>query len=694
MKTIYFISDNPVLLKLWEFLLTREGHKVVTGTEIDTFKDLMLEEKPDVLLVDSFMGHTEGFELCYSLKEDPKFKSIPIVIFVTSYNLISSLERSKGLCDAYWIKYDFRPRTLCHKIYEILGEKKKPNALEDTVEIERLLKESGIFTQEQIERADRYHKDNQNISFMNALLESGAVIGETMNCLNELQFKVDYVDLDKIKPSEAAVAIMGRDSAINRKAVPLYLKHNVLTVAMAEPWEIPDIDYISQQTKCLVQTCYAPADKIDRAIMSAYSGREFREQAQKIMVEDLKNANKGFIDGSSLEEIMDEQPVIDFLNSIIFEAIKSRASDIHIEYTDVDVLIRYRIDGVLHDIQNVPSRMGTSLIACLKIMGEMDIVERRLPQDGRFKMKIQEHEVDFRVSTVPLSTGEKVVIRVLSRTNMPTNHADLGMDSKLEIKYKDVVSQPHGMVLITGPTGSGKTTTLYATLNYLMSPEKNIISIEDPVEYFIKRVNQIQVNTKIGLTFASILRHVLRQDPDIVMVGEIRDFETAELAAQASLTGHIVLGTLHTNDAPTGLIRLVDMGLPPFIVASTVNSIVAQRLMRRICPNCKTEMQLNDESKRKLAIDKHDLEMNSFYNGSGCSLCRKTGYQGRIGIFELLNISDKIRSIVMANADFERISKQAREEGMTTLREAAWDMVTNGVSTLDEMWRVTRTENY
>ncbi len=691
MKKIFFISDNEVLSRLWKYLLEQEGFEVFIYNEPDTFIERAKKEKPELCIVDSFMNSAEGFDFCKMLKSIPELAYLVCIIFVTNYNLLSSIERLKE-CDIndYWVKYDIRPKTLAARIRVLLGEPASVCCDDESCHsIRTLLLDSGVLTEEQIKRAEVCTADG--CEFIPALLQSGAVIGEMMNCLHELHYKVDYIDLDSIKPLPEAIALVPDYVATQRKLVPLTFRENVLTVAMAEPWELPDIDYVASISKCLVQACYAPLDKIERAIMSAYSGREFRVEAEKLLKEEIIKQNMGFLDGASISDVIGERPVIDFMNSIIFEAIKSRASDIHIEYTEDDVVIRYRIDGVLHDVQVIPSRMGQSLVACVKIIAQMDVVEKRLPQDGRFDMRLQGNDVDFRVSTVPLSTGEKVVIRVLSKSNIPTNHADLGMSPEVETKYKDMIAQPHGMVLITGPTGSGKTTTLYATLNHLMSPEKNILSIEDPVEYDIKRVNQIQVNPKINLTFASILRHVLRQDPDIIMVGEIRDLETAELAAQASLTGHIVLGTLHTNDAPTGLIRLIDMGLPPFIVASTVTSLVAQRLMRRICINCKRPLELSKEDLRKLSQFKKEQVTETFHEGAGCSLCRKTGYQGRIGIFELLPVSERICSIIMANANMEDISNQAKAEGMTTLRDAAWNMAVAGISTLSEMWRVTRT---
>lgn len=689
MTRVLLISDNPVLGLIWKKSLEKEDFIVDLVSDGKQGIEAATIETPDVIIVDSLMPDIDGFEFCQTLKSVPVLQDIPGIIMVSNFNLLNEIARAKEMgADDYWIKYDINPKTLARKIRALAGEPEGPEIeLERPLAVEQMLLDAGIVEEADLKKAQSL-ADRKKIGVVDALMEGNAITGPARDYVKEILYKTDYVDLDKFSPQAEALKAIPDTVAADYKVFPLLLKKNNLLVAMANPGEVLDIDYLCKLTGCVVHACYAPKEKIERAVMQAYAGREFREEMCRIKEAEQEDKKESFLDGRSLWEVINERPVVEFMDSIIFKAVEDRVSDIHIEYSEKNVIIRYRIDGILHDIQELPSDMGKSLVARIKVMSGMNVVERRVPQDGRFNMNIQQRPIDFRVSTVPLIHGEKAVIRILMQEESPAELRDLGMTPDVESIYKKMITQPYGMVLITGPTGSGKTTTLYATLRFLLTPEKNILSIEDPVEYTINRVNQIQVNPKVDLTFSTILRHVLRQDPNIIMVGEIRDVETAELTAQAALTGHLVLGTLHTNDAPTGFVRLVDMGLPPFIVSSTVNGIVAQRLMRRICPHCKEEMRLTEEDRKRIP-SQVDLSSVTIYKGKGCQFCRNTGYRGRIAIYEVLNASYDIRRNIVANIDLDELIRQARSEGMLSLREAAWNTVAAGISTPQEMWRVT-----
>ncbi len=689
MTRVLFISDNPVLGLIWKKSLEKEGFSVDLASEGKKGIEAATLDTPDIILVDSLMPDIDGFEFCQTLKSAPVLQDIPGIIMVSNFNLLNEIARSKEMgADDYWIKYDIHPKTLARKIRALTGEPAGPEIEEEEhPPVEQLLLDVGLVKESDINRAQALAQ-KMKIDVMQALMEGDALTGPSRDYVKEILFKSDYVDLEKFTPDAEALKVIPDTVAADYKVFPLLIKGKNLLVAMANPGEVHDVDYLCRLTGCVVHTCYAPKGKIERAVMQAYAGREFRDEVSKIKEAEHEDKKETFLDGRSLWEVINERPVVEFMDSIIFKAVEERVSDIHIESSETNVIIRYRIDGILHDVQDLPAQMGKSLVARVKVMSGMNVVERRVPQDGRFNMIIQHKSIDFRVSTVPLIYGEKAVIRILMQEESPAELKDLGMTSDVESIYRKMVTQPYGMVLITGPTGSGKTTTLYATLRFLLSPEKNVLSIEDPVEYTINRVNQIQVNTKVDLTFSTILRHVLRQDPNIIMVGEIRDVETAELTAQAALTGHLVLGTLHTNDAPTALVRLVDMGLPPFIVSSTVNGIVAQRLMRRICTHCRKEVHLTEEERKRIP-SQVDLSSVTIYEGEGCQLCRNTGYRGRIAIYEILSVSNVIRRSIVGNLDLDMLIKQAKSEGMLSLREAAWNTVKAGVSTPQEMWRVT-----
>jgi general secretion pathway protein E len=393
---------------------------------------------------------------------------------------------------------------------------------------------------------------------------------------------------------------------------------------------------------------------------------------------------------ADLLDISDEAPVIKLVNLILFQAVKERASDIHIEPFQKELKVRYRIDGILYQRLDPPKRYQSAMVSRLKVMAKLDIAEKRLPQDGRIPIKIADKDIDIRVSIIPTTFGERVVLRLLDKQSLLLGMGEIGLSPDKHQTLQDLISRSNGILLVTGPTGSGKTTTLYAALSQINSPDKNIITIEDPVEYQLLGIGQIQVNPKIGLTFAHGLRSVLRHDPDVILVGEIRDAETAEIAIQAALTGHLVFSTLHTNNAASAATRLVDMEIEPFLVASVVRAIVAQRLIRVICSECKEGYVPEPEMLKEVGITPEQLKGGKVYRGKGCPACSGTGYRGRTGIYEILLVSETIRQLIMKKADSVSIGRQAVEEGMKTLREDGARKITEGITALEEVLRVTQ----
>jgi len=394
-----------------------------------------------------------------------------------------------------------------------------------------------------------------------------------------------------------------------------------------------------------------------------------------------------------LKDLASEAPVIRLVNLLISKAIESRASDIHIEPFEKDLKVRYRIDGILHDVESPPKKLNAAIISRVKIMSRLNIAERRLPQDGRIKLKVLGRDIDLRVSTLPTLYGESVVMRILDKSNAGLYDINrLGFPADSLAAFESLIRRPHGIFLVTGPTGSGKTTTLYSGLSAINLPDKKIITIEDPVEYQIEGVNQIHVNTQIGLTFGAGLRHIVRQDPDVIMVGEIRDLETAEIAIRAALTGHLVFSTLHTNDAPSAISRLTDMGAEDYLIASSVLGILAQRLVRVICPHCRTEIHPMAAMLREVGFPQEGGEEDRFYEGRGCAECSNTGFIGRIGIYELMMVNDDIRKLTVEKCDAGQIRKKALENGMRSLRDDGWLKVKHGITSLAEVIRVTQEE--
>jgi len=473
--------------------------------------------------------------------------------------------------------------------------------------------------------------------------------------------------------------------------IPLALDNSTLTIAMADPEDYSTVEALELAYHATVKALRGREEDILDTIDRLYGSGT--QSIETIIEEAGKNVDEITADietdEAHLKDLASEAPIIRLVNRLIINAVESRASDIHFEPFEKEFKVRYRIDGVLHDVESPPKRLQAAIISRVKIMARLDIAERRLPQDGRIKLKVGDKEIDFRVSTIPTIYGESVVMRILDRGNLILSLDKIGFPDDLLESYKELISQPYGMVLVTGPTGSGKTSTLYTTLAKINSSENKIITLEDPVEYQLNGINQIHVNPKIGLTFANGLRSIVRQDPDIILVGEIRDRETAEIAIQSALTGHLLFSTLHTNDAAGAITRLLDMDVENFLLSSTLLGALAQRLVRVICPHCKREVIPDPKMLGFMKIDDDEKDRTLFYEGAGCEECRYTGFQGRTAIFEYLPVDDDIRREIMAGSSTDKIKKVAIEKGMRSLRRDGWLKVRDGITTVSEVLRVT-----
>lgn len=472
------------------------------------------------------------------------------------------------------------------------------------------------------------------------------------------------------------------------RIIPLELKNNILKIAMADPHNRSAVESLEIALSARVHVYRGKSEDIDEYISRFYN-REIQDITNIIdNIDDKGSPGEEGDDIGILKDLAAEAPIIKLVNLLIARSVDSRASDIHIEPFEDELKVRYRIDGVLHDVETTPKRLQAAIVSRIKIMSGLNIAERRLPQDGRIRIKVKDREIDLRVSTIPVLHGESIVMRILDKRATVIGLEELGFSNDIFHSFRQLIRKANGIILVTGPTGSGKTTTLYSALEKINSPDKKIITVEDPVEYQLKGVNQIQVRSKIGLNFANTLRHIVRQDPDIIMIGEIRDLETAEIAIQSALTGHLVFSTLHTNDAPSSITRLLDIGVESFLLSSTIRGILAQRLVRTICPNCREETSPPANFSDGMAS--FLSRSGKFWRGKGCEQCLFTGYYGRKGIFELMMITDEIRKLIMEHSDSERLRDEARKGGMKTLHEDGADKVGRGETTLDEVLRVTQ----
>jgi len=559
--------------------------------------------------------------------------------------------------------------------------------VQDTL-IQRLIQEKKI-TQQQIADATRLQKTNGG-SLSNSLVKLGALSEEEFNEFLTKVFGVPVVDIAAAEVDPAVIRLIPADVASRFQVVPYKRNGRQLTVVMANPSNIFALDDIKFITGCEVVTRVASEGAIKKAIDRFYDSAESLSDIMKEFNEDVELVEDVEEEGVNLGELTGEEaPVVKLVNSMLADAIRKGASDIHVEPFEKAVRVRFRIDGELYEMMSPPLRMKLAMISRLKIMAELDIAERRVPQDGRIRLRMFNKNIDLRVSSLPTIFGEKIVMRILDKGNLNIDLTKLGFDAGALKTLERAVDMPYGMVLVTGPTGSGKTTTLYSALTRVNKPAVNIMTAEDPVEYNLDGVNQVNVNDEVGLTFAAALRSFLRQDPNIVMVGEIRDIETASIAVKAALTGHLVLSTLHTNDAPSTLNRMVDMGVEPFLVASSVNLIMAQRLVRRICKNCKREGVLHPEIVQELGLSDKEAKDMSIAEGAGCVECNNTGYKGRQGVYEVMPITAGIRDMILDRAPTSEIKKLAVKEGMLTLRAHALVKLRDGLTTVEEVLKET-----
>jgi type IV pilus assembly protein PilB len=558
----------------------------------------------------------------------------------------------------------------------------RPPMSGDTV---HALLESHQISQQQLDEASRI-ADERSQTVLEVLLDSGWVDRTAVVRTAAASAGLDYVELSDFTVDMAAVSLLPADFARRAGVLPLSLDNGELVVAVSvrRAGDIELKDDLSRLTRSRIRFAIANRADIETRINQVYRA----EGEMHDLTSDLAPEDEGE-DLSSLTEVSDEAPVVRFVNLLINQAISDRASDIHIEPTERDMRVRYRIDGVLHDAHRSPKNIQNGVISRLKIMADMNIAERRVPQDGRMSVNHDSRRIDLRVATLPTVWGEKVVLRILDTSNTQLGLDDLGFSKDNFERYHASYSKPYGMILATGPTGSGKSTTLYATLNILNRTDVNVITVEDPVEYRLAGINQVQTNAKAGLTFASALRSILRSDPDIVLIGEIRDHETAQIAIEAALTGHLVLSTLHTNDAPSAVTRLIEMGIEPFLVGSALDAVVAQRLCRSLCPRCKESYQ--PEAVELLRVgypwqDGDDLPV--LHRPTGCSACSQTGYRGRMALHEVMTVTEEISRLAVARASIDEVTRAAREQGMTALKTDGWHKVAQGLTSIEEVLRV------
>jgi type IV pilus assembly protein PilB len=586
-----------------------------------------------------------------------------------------------------------------------------------------VLKEQGKLTDEQIQAVLQAQQQAVGQPLERIIVDLGFASETDVLAAQARLLGVQYVDLNKVRPDESAISVVLSKVPANylreKRCIPIRIEQNRLWVAMMNPRDIVTIDELRMRTGLVIVPLLASQSQIEAAldelpmqgpIPATTAPPPGRGTGLGFSVDDLLKqidaeryggevaagplaGQIARVDATDVEAAQ-EAPIIRLLDTIMREAIRNEATDIHIEPMQNGVRIRYRIDGILHEVLRLPKWLSAPLIARVKILGDMDVAEKRVPQDGRMRIEMQKKRFDVRISTIPTVNGEKAVLRLLDQTSPLMGLEKLGLweDDLAKVEY--LMSQPYGMILSTGPTGSGKTTTQYSILHRLNTNEVNILTIEEPVEYEVQGINQVHVNRKAGVTFATALRSFLRQDPDIILVGEIRDLETADVAFQAALTGHLVLSTLHTNDAPTAATRLIEMGVEPFLISAAVIGVIAQRLARRICPNCKEPYKYPEELLMRFGTDLSELNGKELYRGRGCETCRYTGYKGRIGIFEVFVMNTEIADLILRRAPISEIRDAAVASGMTTLLRDGWRKVIAGITTPQEVLRVVTTVGY
>ncbi|MFV0337323.1 MAG: GspE/PulE family protein [Chthoniobacterales bacterium] len=554
-----------------------------------------------------------------------------------------------------------------------------------------ILQEAGLVSRSQINEAK---ESNPGGSVVDTLIEQGLLTQEDVSRTLAAQNGLEYVDLEQMTIPHEVITLLEAEHARRYQALPIQQRDESLVIAMSDPLAFDTVDALNHILhRPLEFVCATPA-ALQKAILKHYGTDEdmtahlMKELGDDIDIgQDIEGVDEDDVDSG------DDAPIIKMVSSLLAEAQKYRASDIHLEPLEKRFRVRFRIDGVLQEMQSPPKKLQTAIVSRIKIMtGSMSIAEKRVPQDGRIQVKLGSKSIDLRVSTVPTVHGESVVMRILDKSSLLLGLPDLGFLSDDQATFEELIKLPDGILLVTGPTGSGKTTTLYACLNYVNKPDRKLITVEDPVEYQMTGINQVSVNSSIGLTFPAALRSILRQAPNIIMIGEIRDLETASIAINASLTGHLVLSTLHTNDAPSAVARLVDIGVKPFLVSSSIRAVMAQRLVRRLCSECKEPTEFSEYEVRALNFDESQIRTATPMKAVGCPQCRGKGYRGRMGIFEVFLIDDDVRHMVNNNSTTIQIRNRARELGMRTLREDGIRKALAGMTTADEIITTTMSD--
>lgn len=559
------------------------------------------------------------------------------------------------------------------------------------IDLEALLVERNLISKEELRKA-RFYMEERSQSLAQALIEQNMIEESTLILLMAEELGIPTINLSVFKVDKEIIKLIPHKVAIRYELLPLSKVGNSLTVAMVDPLNILARDDLHQLTGCEINPIFTTTKDITQAIDTYYS--ETKD------MEDILHDAEELASAADLEVIQEEDdkvvdvdgvdaPVIKMVNLILREAIKARASDIHFEPYEKKYRIRFRVDGSLIEFISPPKKMEGPLMARLKIVSDLNITEKRVPQDGRFRVKMLNKEIDFRVSILPTVFGEKAVLRVLDKSNLSVGLEKLGFLKTNLIKVQEAIKKPYGLILVTGPTGSGKSTTLYSILNLLNTPDRNVMTIEDPIEYQVTGITQTQVLPEVGLNFADGLRSLLRQSPDIILVGEIRDGETADIAVKSSLTGHLVFSTLHTNSACGSITRLIDMGVEPFLISSSLILAAAQRLCKKICENCKEPYDIPQEVLSRLEIDKNRLQGITAYHGQGCAVCRDSGYYGRLGTLETLTLDEDIAQMILERASSDDIERIARKKGMTSMFENAFEKFKMGLTTLEEVLRIT-----
>ncbi|HYS77820.1 MAG TPA: type IV-A pilus assembly ATPase PilB [Candidatus Dormibacteraeota bacterium] len=568
------------------------------------------------------------------------------------------------------------------------------------VKLGEMLIKSGLLTPQKLQEALEYQKTNGGKLGLN-LVKLGFVKEEDITRVLSQQYGVPAINLSKVEIDDAVVKLIPSEVAQKYLIMPVSRTGATLTIAMVDPTNVFAMDDIKFMTGYNVEPVVASEVAIKEAIDRYYGSihalelkKVMDEMAQEETDQNLELLDEEQeVDLAKLEAATEEAPVVRLVNLILTDSIKRGASDIHIEPYEKDFRVRFRIDGVLYEIMQPPMKLRDAMTSRLKIMAKLDISEKRLPQDGRIKIKIKlqgkNREMDYRVSVLPTLFGEKIVLRLLDKENLMLDMTRLGFEQESLTKFEKAIFKPYGMVLVTGPTGSGKTNTLYSSISRVNTPETNIMTAEDPVEFNLHGINQVQMKEQIGLNFAAALRSFLRQDPNIILVGEIRDFETAEIAVKAALTGHLVLSTLHTNDAPSTVNRLMNMGIEPYLVATSVHMICAQRLVRRLCKDCKEEVSMPTQALIDIGYSPEEAPKVKLYKGKGCTVCNNTGYKGRVGLYEVMDITDGMREMILTGASSIELKNKAIEEGMITLRGSGLRKIKAGQTNVEEVVRET-----